>query len=69
MKRSLSKNNKYAIKKCQGIVRTLPVSIAKLKYDYEDQLQYSEEYWKPEETFCHSDPGEIPLPNAGVKNS
>ena len=34
-----------------------------------DQLEYSEKYRRPEDTYCYSYFGEIPPTNAGVKHS
>ena len=34
-----------------------------------NRLEYSEEFWRPEETCCHSASSEIPSANADVKNS
>ena len=36
---------------------------------YRRRPEYSEEYWRLEETCCHSNPSKKPSPNADLKNS
>ena len=36
---------------------------------YQDRLEYWEESWRPEETFCRSDSSERPLADTGGKDS
>ena len=37
--------------------------------DNNNKLEYLEEYWRPEETCCHSDYSERPPLKTGVKDS
>ena len=56
-----------------GVLRTVSKDLIKgLEYfeiRVQDRLEYREESWRLEKTFCHSAASKRPSANVGVKNS
>ena len=59
------------IDKCKNLARELKklFNIKVTVILIRDQLEYSEESWRPQETSCHSNSSERPPAVTGMKNS